>query len=253
MDDKKTADSSISAVVKTFKVIETLSSRQSWDLARLTSAVDMPKTTVHRILLTLINIGYVEQCETSGKYRCTFRFLNLGSRIVDSNSVVMAAQPFMDELESITNENINLCIPDGDCLVIVSKRESTYSLKPSQPLGQRLPLHGSANGRAFLSHARECIQKKVISGLRSTGAVGDIQSFIDLLESIRKEGVAMEIEEHIKGVGCIAAPILDHENQPVGTLGIATPTVRLTDEMIKEFRRLAVTKAHALSKLLGAK
>ncbi|WP_068088841.1 IclR family transcriptional regulator [Polycladidibacter stylochi] len=251
-DDNKKATNAMGSVVKTFNVLEALSNYQSCELTYIVKKTGYPKSTVHRILLTLIELGYVKQFSETNKYGCTFRILNLGSKIVGKNTIVLAAKAILEEMETITNENINLCLPDGNVLVIVSKRESNYSLRPSQPIGQRLPFHDSANGRAYLAHCNQEMRRGIIERLYNDGSISDILSFEDRLANIRREGVALEIEEHIKGVGCIASPLFDHTGRAIGTLGIATPTVRLKEEKISQFRSLVITKARELSNQLGA-
>ncbi len=103
----------IGSVSKACLLIETLSTKKSWELAELSRALGLPKTTVHRMLLTLEDNGYVFQEKQRGEYCLSFKLFSIGSRILRHSSLVDMARPYCRELLEAVDETVNLCVVSG--------------------------------------------------------------------------------------------------------------------------------------------
>ena len=246
----------IGSISKACLLIEMLSTKKSWELTDLCKAAGMPKTTVHRMLLTLEDNGYVVQEKQRGEYCLSFKLFSIGSRMLRHSSLVDIARPYCKELVEAVDETVNLCVVSGTEMLVVDKQVTSQMLRQDSIIGSSFPLFQSASGKVFLAFAAEEETEKVlalISGqspsLHSEQVMGDLRLE---LEKVRQTGLAYDYEEVFKGVRCTAAPIYDFQNTLVATLSISAPTVRLNEKASANIKRHLIEAAQKISRRLGA-
>ncbi|NDV19479.1 helix-turn-helix domain-containing protein [Pseudodesulfovibrio sp. JC047] len=246
----------ISAVSKACLLIEKLSTRKSWELAELSRAVELPKTSVHRMLLTLEDNDYVFQEKERGEYCLSYKLFSVGSRMLQHSSVVDVAKTYCRELLEAVDETVNLCVPFGTEMLVVDKQVTSQMLRQDSIIGSSFPLFQSASGKIFLAFAEEIEAQKVLKLIREQFD----QSFIERtmhdlcfeLEEVRETGLAYDSEEVFKGVRCTAVPILDFQNQLAATLSVSVPTVRLSKEKNANIEENLILASQRISQRLGA-
>ncbi len=246
----------IGAVSKACLLIEILSTRKSWELADLCKAVGMPKTTVHRMLLTLEDNGYVVQEKQRGEYCLSFKLFSIGSRMLRHSSLVDIARPYCRELLEAVDETVNLCVVSGTEMLVVDKQVTSQMLRQDSIVGSSFPLFQSASGKIFLAFAEEEETEKVLELIKeqspSTRSEEVMRSLRAELEKVRRTGLAYDYEEVFKGVRCTAAPVYDFQNNLVATLSISAPTVRLNKATSENIERHLIQTAQKISLRLGA-
>lgn len=237
-------------------MIEMLSTRKSWELTDLCKAVGMPKTTVHRMLLTLEDNGYVVQEKQRGEYCLSFKLFSIGSRMLRHSSLVDIARPYCKELLEAVDETVNLCVVSGTEMLVVDKQVTSQMLRQDSIVGSSFPLFQSASGKIFLAFADATETEKVLALIREQSLLmHSEQVMLDLrseLEQVRQTGLAYDYEEVFKGVRCTAAPIYDFQNKLVATLSISAPTVRLTEKTSANIEARIMEAASKISQRLGA-
>lgn len=244
----------INSIAKTFEVIEVLSRKPKWELAALCRQTGLPKTTVHRIILTLAELGYVCQERDRGEYSLTFKMFTTGSRAINHTGLVDLARPYCRSLLEAVDETVNLCIPSGTDMCVVDKQVSSHLLRQDSIIGGMFSIFRSASGKAwlaFLPEATLCQQLERISVAEAVSAT-DVADLLVELQQVRDTGAGFDNEEVFKGVRCVAAPIFDHQDRVIATLGISAPVIRLTEQNLLTVAtevRLAATK---ISNRLGA-
>lgn len=149
---KNTKYYQINSIVKVFKIIETLVLRREWDLAELAYQTGIQKTTVHRMLLTLRSLGYVEQNPKNKRYAGSTSFFEIGCKVIKRLDYIKVAHPYLVDLSEKTEETINLCVPDKLDMIVMDRIESTYTLKQDTRLGGRFKSYCSAGGKAVLAN-----------------------------------------------------------------------------------------------------
>ncbi len=243
----------IGAISKVCSLIEMLSTRKSWELAELCRAVGMPKTTVHRMLLTLEDNGYVVQEKLRGEYALSFKLFSIGSRTVNHSNLVDIARPFCKELLEAVDETVNLCVVSGTEMLVIDKQVTSQMLRQDSIIGSSFPLFQSASGKVFLAFAEQEEADKVLALLKAQKKTGEVsRAFFEELETVRQSGVAFDYEEVFKGVRCTAAPIFDFQNKLVATLSISAPTVRLNEAANARIETHLVATTKKISQRLGA-
>lgn len=246
----------IGAVSKACLLIEILSTQKSWELADLCKAVGMPKTTVHRMLLTLEDNGYVVQEKQRGEYCLSFKLFSIGSRMLRHSSLVDIARPYCRELLQAVDETVNLCVVSGTEMLVVDKQVTSQMLRQDSIVGSSFPLFQSASGKIFLAFAEQeetekalALIKEEFPLIRSEEVMRNLR---EELEKVRQTGLAYDYEEVFKGVRCTAAPVYDFRNCLVATLSVSAPTVRLSKAASASIEKHIIQAAQKISLRLGA-
>lgn len=221
------------------------------DLARRLSVA---KSTAHRLAVTLVAEGMLEQDTSNGKYRLGVALFRLGALVRRRMEVSNEARPFLYDLREKINESVHLAILDGTEIMYVYNLESTHAIRMRSDLGVRKPAHCTAEGQAILAFQPQAVIDEVIAaGLtaRTPNTITTADKFLRALALVRQRGCAIEDEESELGMVCIAAPIRDDAGDVVAAVGIAGPVTRLSKRSVAAIVPHAIAAADLVSTRLG--
>lgn len=258
MTQKPQKTENAAAVLKVFAVLESLAEERRASLADIAQRAMTSKTTAHRLLQTMVDLGYVEQEADSEKYGLTLKLFGLGARILrGQQDLLRACDREMGKLSRATGESINLGVMDDfdQRVAYIHKYDSAYNLSMQSTLGKRNPLHSTSLGKALLAfrdddEIRERIAAMELKKL-APRTITDPGLLFDELMQTRARGYSEEIEESETGVRCMAAPVLDHAGKSVAAISIAFPLVRFDETRKSEYVRLLTEAGQAASAALG--
>ena len=246
----------IGSIAKACDVLEMLATKQSWDLAELSRALKLPKTTVHRILLTFEDAGFVQQEQRGGRYGLSHKLFSLGSQVLGHSSLLDVARPFCKELLAAFDETVNVCLVSGIDMVIVDKQVTTQTLRPDNIVGASFPIFYSASGKAFLAFSEEPYIEETLRKIRTETwpPISDqaYAAFLRELEDVRKTGLGYDYEELFPGVRCIAVPVFDRSEKAVAAVSVTAPTTRLTRQTTEKIERALLKTGRDISLRLGS-
>ena len=135
-----------------FRTLEVLAEAGPTGLMELSSALSLNKSTVHRILNSLICMGYVKQNPETSKYSLTFKIWDLANQLLTQNDIADIARPHLKELVAKCGETVHLVQIDGLDAVYIDKVESqSNSVRMVSKVGKRIPLYCSGVGKALLA------------------------------------------------------------------------------------------------------
>jgi DNA-binding IclR family transcriptional regulator len=244
----------IGSVAAALNLLETLArSGSSLTLAEIAERVKQPKSSVHRMLASLIYLGYVEQGQHS-RYRLTFKLMGLGIELLSSIDVVRAAKAHLEALVKATNENAYLAVPDrAGSSVYVARVETSRAVRVNSPLGVPNPICYSATGRAMLAFLPELRERVLLQKLRPPmpTSVATIDEMRSVLAEVERRGYAITRAQGSPDTGGIAAPVRDFTQTVIGACGIAVPLHRMSDEFVRKCVPIVVRAAHSISQELG--
>jgi len=234
-------------------------SAQGISIRELSSTIELPKGTTHRLLSSLIYFGYVRQEPKTRNYFLGLKFVELGQILLSQLDLRKEAEPFLRDLAERTKETIHLVILDRNEIVYIDKVETDQNpsgLKMASRIGLRNPAHSSAVGKMILSNfSEEELQSflKEKSLLRRTeNTITDPIQLREHLKSLRKQGYAVDDEENEKGIRCVAAPIYNEIGKTVAAISITGPAFRVTRKIIQEtLKKEVMETASSISKRLG--
>ncbi len=258
MADTPVKTENVAAVLKVFAVLESLVDEKRVSLADLAQKAMTSKTTAHRLLQTMIELGYVEQDADTEKYGLTLKLFSLGARSLnEQEDLLRVADRAMGRLSRATGESVNLGILDDrdQKVVYIHKYDSVFSLSMKSTLGLRNPLYSTSLGKALLAwRDDEEIQERMAKmefAKRAPRTITDPEILMQDLHLARERGFAEEIEESEAGVRCMATPIFNHLGKPIAAISIAFPLFRFDEARRQEYIDSLVGSGMAASAALG--
>lgn len=246
----------IQSLKKAFLILEKIAERGgSLKLKEISQSLKIPPSSVHRVLNTLLEMGYIQQNIETGEYTLGLKILFLSSAVLDQLDLREMARPLLEELRDETGETVNLVVLNADEALYIEKVESTYMVRVFSLIGDRAPLHATGAGKIFLAHmawsdVEAILQRKGMERL-TENTITQPQVLLEELNQIRVSGYALDQEECEEGAMCIAVPIKNHTGKVVAAMSISGPTNRFKEETIEARSSLLKEKAEYLSSLLG--
>ncbi|EPX75501.1 DNA-binding transcriptional regulator KdgR [Salipiger mucosus] len=248
----------VASVLKVFSVLESLVEERRAGLAEIAQKAMTSKSTAHRLLQTMVDLGYVTQDPETEKYQLTLKLFSLGAKSLrGQEDILRVADTVMGRLSRATGESINLGVMDGheQRVTYIHKYDSAYSLAMQSTLGYRNPLHSTSLGKALLAfrdeeEIRDRLSRMTFEKL-APNTITDPRALREQLQAIRARGYAEEIEESEAGVRCMATPILDHMGKSVAAISISFPLFRFDEARKPEIAAQLTTAGLEASKALG--
>ncbi|ABY95602.1 MULTISPECIES: IclR family transcriptional regulator [Thermoanaerobacter] len=234
---EKSNITAVQSLERALKILEVLGKNPNGlGVTELAREVDLPKSTVYRLLSTLAKWGYVEQEKENEKYKLGLKIIELSSNILNNLELREVARQYLEELMEFANEVVHLCVLRDGEIVYIDKVESHNTIQMYSQIGKRAPVHCTAVGKAILAFLP---QEEAISILKTKGlprktpnTITSLEEMLKHLEEIRRLGYAIDNVEHEEGIRCVAAPIFDYTGQVVASVSISGPEYRVTWEKV---------------------
>ena len=195
-------------------------------LDELTGRSGLPRSTVHRLLTRLVEVGSVERCPDG--FHLGRKLFELGAMVPVERGLRNAALPFMEDLYIATHEAVHMGVMDNFDVVYVEKIYGHRVFTMPSRVGGRLPLTCTAIGKVMLAHAEpEFVDAVLAQPLRRLTAhsMTDPARLAENLTEIQLSGIAYEHEEVQLGGSSLAAPVFEN-GQVVAALSVAVPLER---------------------------
>jgi DNA-binding IclR family transcriptional regulator len=241
-------------VQKAFKILEVIGEKQFVKPSELVKQLQLSRSNVHRLLSTLIELGYAEK-SNDGKFRLGLKIFILGNLIPLRNQLADIAHPYLVKLAAISQENINLAIMYEKKVLYIDKIESSHYLKLDQAIGRTDPLHCTALGKIFLSGMSDqeletfLQYNKLVRYTKNTIIVPI--TLTKVIKNIKKQGYAVDLEELSEGINCIASPIYNHKGQVIAAISISAPSMRLEGKKVEKLKHPLIETVAEISKKIG--
>jgi len=247
---------SITVLNRAIDILEVFSAdRSSLNLRDIVRHTKLPKTTVFRILSSLVERGFCELDQESGKYSLGFVFLKYSDlRRRQTNFHGVAAQTIR-AIRELVDETVVLAIRVGDNRVHIDCVETHQQLKRTVSLGVQVPLYIGASGKLLLSGLQDdeisdFLRRINLVAVQDT-TITDEAKLWDEIRTIRKLGYAESRGELIRGGGALAAPLRDYTGATVAAVDILTPHERYTEAHREKCISVLLEKTAQASRALG--
>lgn len=246
------AGRSANASEKTLLVLEAaLNNPRFTDVVESTG---LAKATTHRILSTLVDSQFVAVA-ADGSYIPGPKILSLAGRALARIDISAIAQPFVDDLVPRVHCTVHLGVVNGDEIIYLIRSDSDKPYQMPSRVGHAIPMHSSGIGKVVLSGYTDDELERFVTraGLprRTVNTLTSIESLREELVNVRRKGYALDNEENVLGVGCVAAPVHDHTGTIKYGLSISTITIEHTMEQVEAMSVLAIDTARKISAALG--
>lgn len=255
-DRKKSANGNSSksvagtkAIDRALHVLSSFVATPEQGITEIAADSDLSPSTVHRIVRALVQSGYLEQSAETDRYHLGHAAHVLGQSARESWGFDRAL-PVLERIGSITGESVNMGIADGKEVVVLMRIESVQPLRFDQPAGSRISMHCSSMGKTLLAFSDDPLPNLDYARITPTSITTEADYEKELAKT-RERGYAIDDQESIPGVSCVAAPILNAEGVAVAAIAVQGPTVRMTDERIEAIAEQAIASAAEIRATLG--
>jgi DNA-binding IclR family transcriptional regulator len=219
----------MSPLSKVFSIIENVVAKQDKGVtySEIVTAVKLPKSSVHRILKDLTELGYLNFNPETKRYFGSLRLAALGAEVMSNFQLRDHVRPHLLELHRETEHTTNLGILDGVMGVFVDKIESKdFGIKLFSEIGKTFPLHCTGLGKALLAFSSADVALKLLEApleAMTDKTITDPEVFKRELALIQQQGYAMDNEEITRGIICVAAPIFNFNQEMICAISITMP------------------------------
>lgn len=244
----------LTTVVKAVRVLRSFTYDEPvLGVSELARRLDLGKSTVHRILLTLTDEGLVSRT-AGGRYRLGLGLLELGQVAVASLELREVAHAPLERLRNETGETAHLAVFEPPDVVYLERFESPSTLRMFSRLGRRNHAHVTSSGKCLLAFGTAADLDAVLAtGLPRVGprTITDPGLLERVLREVRRRGFAISKDESERGVVSVGAPVFDHDGRCVAAVSVAGPALRMPADGLDRFVGLVVRTGRDLSSALG--
>ncbi|MBE1464787.1 IclR family transcriptional regulator [Kibdelosporangium phytohabitans] len=218
-------------------------------LSELATSSGLPMPTIHRLIRTLVALGYVRQ-HPNRRYALGSRLIRLGENA--GRQFGTWARPLLADLVDEVGETANLAVLEHDEVVYVAQAPSRHSMRMFTEVGRRLLPHGTGVGKAMLSQmapndVRELLKRTGMPAY-TPNTFQDPELLLRHLAEVTTRGYAIDESEQELGVRCIAVPVKGTPSP--AAISVSGPEGRLTDEIVPKVAPIVQRIAEAISETL---
>ncbi|VAW06226.1 Transcriptional regulator, IclR family, partial [hydrothermal vent metagenome] len=226
-------------VAKTMAVIEVVGQRSDGlTHAEIVETTGCSSNLVHRVLSTLVSLGYMIRREQDRRYTLSNRLVEVCRPRVSDKSLVVCAQAGLRSLRDRSRETVQLTIESGGKALVLEQLSGLESVQVMGRVGMLIPLYSCAPGKALLAFMPETERgdwfrtvklKSFTATTKKTRAALEEE-----LRKVERLGYAEDLEEGLEGIRCVAAPIFDTHRRAVGAITVMAPKWRLPQRRFAE-------------------
>jgi DNA-binding IclR family transcriptional regulator len=205
------ADAPVSMIERMTLILDAFDiSTPTLTLVELVERTGLPRSTLHRILDQLIRLRWLAH-SGGGGYRLGMRILELGGLSADHNEIRDCAGPLLHELSERTGMVGHLAVLDGHDVVFLEKAGGSFAATLPTRLGGRMPVHATALGKAMLATldpaVADAVSRTRLPRLTPRTLCDPEALHRELAQARMRQGVAIDREEAVTGIACVAAPL----------------------------------------------
>lgn len=245
----------IQSIARAFSILESFRDYPDGaSVTQLSKDTDLHKSTVHRILGTLLDLGYIEKDEDN-KYLISYKLYDLGNIKLKNTNFIEISHGYMKELSEEVNEVVHLVIKDDIYTVYVDKVEANNSITMASHVGTRNHLIYTSVGKAMLAPLSDNEIKDIWDRTpkvkKTEKTILNFDDFMQNIQEVRNTNIARDAEENEDGIYCIGTALYDSTGNVAGAISITGPTFRMTDKLGTELYEKLLKTSYNISRDLG--
>jgi IclR family acetate operon transcriptional repressor len=244
----------VRSVLTGLRVLERLSEPGPVGVSELARELELPKSSVQRMLRTLQEGGWITEVhDPATRWMLTPKMFQLGQRHRAGSDIRTIALPVMEQLRDETRETIHLAALKGDSVFVLECLDSPQPVRAHVSPGMMIPLLASANGHALLSTwSDEEVREFISRGLTEYTAftITSADTVASVIREARRRGYAVNDQQWREGVHAVAAPVVV-AGVGVAGIGISTPINRMSPDLEAKYGAMVVEAARAIAHGLG--
>jgi IclR family KDG regulon transcriptional repressor len=246
----------VPAVIRALDILELFLGRAELSAREVMDRLDLPRTTVHELLVTLVERSYLVTVPGQPvRYRLGLPVFQLGAAFAGRLDLVREAQGVARDVAAACDEAVHVAVLDGADVIYLVKVDSTHPVRMVSGVGLRLPAHCTAVGKILLSGLRRAELDAVLTKdplpAMTPDSITDPDRLREHLDGVRAQGLAVDLGESDSAMRCVAAAVRDHSGAVVAAMSVSAPIIRWTPQVQPAWTELVRDGAARLSARMG--
>lgn len=247
------SDESLKSLTKVSRVLDCFTtSQRSLSLADICARTGYPRSTTHRLLAAMREVGFIEQDRERDYYRLGLRLFELGNVVLANQELHREGRAIVEALHRLTSRAVHLAVFDGLRAVVIQRTEAEPML--SNTMVENSPAYCTSVGKAILAYQpAEIVQRVIDAGLErfTETTITDPAALEAELEVTRQRGFAIDNGEHQPGLRCIGAPIRNQSGAIFAGISVSAPSWQMPMAEVDELNKVVIYHANLISQRLG--
>lgn len=253
--DVKRSGVQVQSVSRALSIINCFKDSPEMGISEISAAMDLNKSTVFGLVNTLTSFGYLEQVESTKKYRLGITLFELGNMVLSRIDIRNETKEMCSSLAEKYRATVHIATHSDGQVVYIDKIDIDDSLITASKVGKRAPMYCSGVGKAMLAFLpKEYFEKYVAKyplKRMTPNTITNKKELLSELETIRKTRIALDREEIEPGLSCIASPILQKDGFPEISVSLSFPYGRINEIDQDEAKADLAECTRKLSERLG--
>ncbi|QRG70164.1 IclR family transcriptional regulator [Brevibacillus choshinensis] len=246
------ADHSMQTISRTIQILRSFSKdEKELSLAEFHHKLGLSKSSLQRILNTLVNFGFLEKDEKRKTYRLGNELYYLGKLVEEHSHLLTVTKPYLKAMRDRLGESVYLNIIEQNERKCIAFEEGKHDLMTISYIGQTSPLYAGASAKlllAFMSpeEMTNYLQQTTLQAI-TDATVTDKDKLLGELREIRAQGYASSYGERVIGVCSVSAPIFNRWGETIAGVSISAPMIRVSEETYQQFVQAITETARQIS------
>lgn len=249
------SEDQLKSLVKIVRVLECFSvSDRALTLAEICERTGFPRSTTHRLLASLRDVGFLEQGKERDRYRLGLKLFELGNTALSSFDIQREAAGIVESLRRLSGHVVHLAMFDGFRAVVIRRADPNPENTTPSTFLENAPAHCTSVGKAILAWQPDAIIARLIeAGLQrfTPDTISEPDALRQELATIRERGYSIDDGEHRPGLRCIGAPIRNMKGQVIAGISISGAAWNLPKENVPDLAKVVVYHADQITASLG--
>jgi DNA-binding IclR family transcriptional regulator len=245
----KDGKSTVRAVDRALDILLCFTSKTDWAMTEIAEHVGLHKSTVHRMLATLEEKGFIERDRSTDRYHLGLKMWELSANLSRSDDQATIWLPEMERLRDQLGETVSIYVRDGSERIRMQAVQSNQPVRRVAPVGARLPLYAGASSKVLIAYSDPLVQESIFGDPAWLYSI-DLDQYKQQLEEVSLQGYATSFEERETGAAALSAPIFNRTGKLTAALSVSGPASRLTMEKMREFAPVMMESAKRMGTMI---
>jgi len=244
------SDDTLKSLAKVVRILECFSTAdRALSVAELCDRTGFPRSTTHRLLASMKDVGFLDQDRTRDRYRLGLKLFEFGNVVLSNMDLHREARPYVEQLGRMTGQLVHLAVFDGRQAVVIHRSDPSDNATPLTYI-ENAPVHCTSVGKAILAFQPASVIDRLIGdGLRryTDTTITNGPDLIAELTAVRERGYAVDDTEHQPGLRCIGAPIRDPSGRVFAAVSMSGPAWKIPASEGPAISKMVIHCAHSIS------
>lgn len=249
------SEDNLKSLGKVVRILECFSTNdRALSLADICERTGYPKSTTHRFLASMRDVGFLDQDRERDRYRLGLRLFEFGNIVLSNLDLHREARPIVEALRRMTSQAVHLAVFDGLRAVVIHRADPSNDNVVGSTFIENAPVHCTSVGKAILAFQSEETTGRVIrNGLArfTDQTITEPAALRAALAEIAERGYAVDDGEHQPGLRCVGAPIRNQAGRVFAGISVSGPAWQLPLPEVPDLAKIVVYHAGVISQRLG--